>query len=149
MKNTNLLLLGILLLGTLNSCKLADRFKYYSIYVQVNELTGLKIEDPVMLNMDILGKVVDIDENEEDGFVVELFISNDYQIPRGSELRIATDLDNSRAYFDIEASHSKKFYSKGDTIKSLGKVLLNNDIRLEEVELNLDSMAPEIRQYLQ
>lgn len=137
------------LMVILNSCKLADRFKYYSIYVHVNDLSGLKNEDPVMLKNEILGRVVDIDDHEEEGYVVELFISNDYQIPRGSELRIATDLDNSRAYFDIEASHSKKHYSKGDTIKSLGKVLLNKDIRLEEVDINLDSLAPGIRQYIE
>ena len=62
---------------------------------------------------------------------------------------MVSDLDNTSAYVNILMSHSKKNYSKEDTIISHGTVLMNKDIQLQEVKVNIDSLPEGIRSLMQ
>ena len=66
-----------------------------------------------------------------------------------SQVRIVTDLENTSAYVNILMSHSKKNYSKDDTIISHGTVLLNKNIQLHEIKVNIDSLPEGIRSLMQ
>jgi|GEM_PF-5988704 len=131
------------------SCNPFKRFSYYTLYLSVKDLNGLKAGAVVLSKGIQVGKVEEVKREEGEGYVAVLSLNNDYLVPLGSEVRIVSDLDNTSAYLEVIMSHSKRNYPQDDTIVSQGTVLLNKDIQLEEVTLNTDSLEPGIRTLLQ
>lgn len=131
-----------------SSCNYLNYFNFYNIYLSVKDLNGLK-EGAVILSKGIqVGKVEAIQTEEGENIAV-LSINNDFLIPKNSEIRVVSDIENTSAYLEILMSHAKGNYSKGDTIHSQGTILLNKDIQLEEIHLNIDSLPEGIRTLLQ
>jgi ABC-type transporter Mla subunit MlaD len=135
------------LLGS-SSCMLPDSFKYYSLYLEVQDNALLKEGDAILAKGAQVGRVNKVRLGEDKKYIVELLVNNEFMIPYGSELRIVTDIDNASAFLDIQVSHSKRNYSEQDTVKAFGTVLLNNDVILEEVEVHPDTMEIGIRHLL-
>lgn len=131
------------------SCNPLDYFKYYTVYLRVQDLNGLKEGAVVLSKGNQVGKVAAI-HNEEDNFhVVAMTMDNDFLIPVNSEVRVVSDIENTSAYLEVLMSHSKNNYAAEDTIHSQGAVLLNKDIQLEEVKIPLDSLPEGIRSLMQ
>jgi len=135
------------LLGA-SSCMLPDSFKYYSLYLEVQDNSLLKEGDAILAKGSQVGRVNKVTLSEDRKYIVELLVNNEFMIPFGSEIRIVTDIDNASAFLDIQVSHSKRNYAQQDTVKAFGTVLLNNDVILEEVEVNPDTMEIGIRHLL-
>jgi ABC-type transporter Mla subunit MlaD len=132
-----------------SSCKVWDQLKYYTVYLKVKELNGIKEGALIENQTKNIGSVSGIESESDSSFVIELSVTNDFQIPRNSQVRIVTDLENTSAYVNILMSHSKKNYSKDDTIISHGTVLLNKNIQLHEIKVNIDSLPEGIRSLMQ
>lgn len=132
-----------------SSCKLWDQMKYYTIYLKVNELNGIKEGALVENQSKNIGNVRSVENESDSTYIIVLSVSNDFQIPKNSQVRVVSDLDNTSAYVNILMSHSKKNYSKEDTIISHGTVLMNKDIQLQEVKVNIDSLPEGIRSLMQ
>jgi ABC-type transporter Mla subunit MlaD len=115
----------------------------------VKELNGIKEGALIENQTKNIGSVSGIESESDSSFVIELSVTNDFQIPRNSQVRIVTDLENTSAYVNILMSHSKKNYSKDDTIISHGTVLLNKNIQLHEIKVNIDSLPEGIRSLMQ
>lgn len=139
------LLAGVVLF---TSCHSLSYFKYYNIYLNVKDLNGLKDGAVILSKGNQVGKVESIKVLEEGNLAI-LSIDNDFLIPKNSEIRVVSDIENTSAYLEIIMSHSKSNYQKGDTVLSQGTVLLNKDIQLEEVQINVDSLPEGIRTLLQ
>jgi ABC-type transporter Mla subunit MlaD len=138
------LLAGLMIIGWMASCNISEKFRYYHIYMETDELSGLREQSPVMSQGIQVGKV---NKLRRDGkhFYVDIMLLNDFLLPVGSDLRIVTDIENANAYLEIQVSHSKKYYSKYDTVKADAGIMLNKNVILEEVEVNPDSMDAAIR----
>lgn len=150
MKNRFYLLIVVLATMSLSSsCKLWDQMKYYTIYLKVNELNGIKEGALVENQSKNIGNVRSVENESDSTYIIVLSVSNDFQIPKNSQVRVVSDLDNTSAYVNILMSHSKKNYSKEDTIISHGTVLMNKDIQLQEVKVNIDSLPEGIRSLMQ
>lgn len=150
MKNRFYLLIVVLATMSLSSsCKLWDQMKYYTIYLKVNELNGIKEGALVENQSKNIGNVRSVENESDSTYIIVLSVSNDFQIPKNSQVRVVSDLDNTSAYVNILMSHSKKNYSKEDTIVSHGTVLMNKDIQLQEVKVNIDSLPEGIRSLMQ
>jgi ABC-type transporter Mla subunit MlaD len=132
----------------LGSCMLPDSFKYYSLYLEVQDNSLLEQGDAILAKGAQVGRVNKVTLSEDKKYIVELLVNNEFMIPYGSELRIVTDIDNASAFLDIQVSHSKRNYSEQDTVKAFGTVLLNNDVILEEVDIHPDTMEFGIRHLL-
>jgi ABC-type transporter Mla subunit MlaD len=142
-------LVVIALFCMLTSCVLPDSFRYYSLFLEVQDSNLLKAGDPILAKGSQVGRVHQIIDAKNEKPLVELFILNDFMVPMGSELRIVTDIDNASAFLEIQVSHSKRNYAKEDTVKAFATVLLNNDVILEEIEVDPDTMEAGIRHLLQ
>ena len=94
-----------------SSCKVWDQLKYYTVYLKVKELNGIKEGALIENQTKNIGSVSGIESESDSSFVIELSVTNDFQIPRNSQVRIVTDLENTSAYVNILMSHSKKNYS--------------------------------------
>jgi ABC-type transporter Mla subunit MlaD len=132
-----------------SSCKLWDQMKYYTIYLKVNDLNGIKEGALVENQSKNIGNVSSVENESDSSYIIVLSITNDFQIPRNSQVRVVSDLDNTSAYVNILMSHAKRNYSKDDTIISHGTVLMNKDIQLQEVKVNIDSLPEGIRSLMQ
>lgn len=138
-------LLSVLLVTVcLTSCNISEKFRYYHIYLKTEELNGLKKLSPVMSKGIQVGKVNKL-RKEDQYYYVDILLLNDFMLPLGSDLRIVTDIENTNAYLEIQVSHSKRNYSRNDTVEANAGIMLNNNVILEEVEVNPDSMDPSIR----
>ncbi len=131
------------------SCNPMDYFKYYTVFLNVQDLNGLKEGAVVLSKGNQVGKVSTIQQSEKESHIVVLTINNDFLIPVNSEIRVVSDIENTSAYLEVLMSHSKKNYSAEDTIHSQGTILLNKDIQLEEVKIPLDSLPEGIRSLMQ
>lgn len=126
------------------SCNISEKFRYYHLYMETDELNGLKESSPVMSKGLQVGKVYKV--SKDNGlYYVDIMLLNDFLIPVGSELRIVTDIENTNAYLEIQVSHNRKHYAKEDTVKANAGIMLNKNVILEEVEVDPDSMDPAIR----
>jgi ABC-type transporter Mla subunit MlaD len=129
------------------SCNIGEHFRYYNVYMSVEDLNGLKEDAPVLSKGSQVGKVEKI-RQEDSVYFVRLMLLNDFRLPLGSELRIVTDIDNTVAYLEIQVSHSKKYYEEDDTIPANSTILLNKNVILEEVEINYDTIDESIKRLL-
>lgn len=129
------------------SCNIGERFRYYNVYMSVEDLNGLQEAAPVLSKGTQVGKVDKI-KQEDSVYFVRLMLLNDFRLPLGSELRIVTDIDNTVAYLEIQVSHSKKYYKEDDTIPANSTILLNKNVILEEVEINYDTIDESIKRLL-
>lgn len=116
--------------------------------MQVQDLNGLTAGSAIFSKGQQIGRVQEIGRQDSGKLIAELLVANDFLVPFGSELRIVTDIDNAAAYLDIQVSHSKRYYSKGDTVAAFGTILLNKDVILEEVEVDPESVEEGIRHLL-
>lgn len=139
--------LGMILIAmsSLTSCKFWNQIKYYKVYLQVNDLNGIKEGDLIENQSNTIGYVKSFEADSDSSFVVILSVTNDFQIPKNSQIRIVSDLDNTSSYVNILMSHSKRNYSTGDTIISHGTVLMNKNIQLNEIKVDIDSLPEGIR----
>lgn len=131
-----------------SSCQFLNQFNFYNIYLSVKDLNGLKEGAVILSKGNQVGNVESVTVSNGENIVV-LSINDDFLIPRNSEIRVVSDIENTSAYLEVLMSHSKGNYTKGDTIHSQGTILLNNDIQLEEVKLNIDSLPEGIKTLLQ
>ena len=138
------LLAGCMILLWMTSCNISEKFRYYHIYMETQDLNGLKELSPVMSKGIQVGKV---NKLRKDGkyYYVDILLLNDFVLPVGSDLRIVTDIENTNAYLEILVSHSRKYHSRKDTVKANAGIMLNKNVILEEVEVSPDSMDPSIR----
>lgn len=149
MNKFKFLIIVLVFMNLFSSCKVWDQLKYYTVYLKVKELNGIKEGALIENQTKNIGSVNGIESESDSSFVIELSVTNDFQIPRNSQVRIVTDLENTSAYVNILMSHSKKNYSKDDTIISHGTVLLNKNIQLHEIKVNIDSLPEGIRSLMQ
>lgn len=149
MNKFKFLIIVLVFMNLFSSCKVWDQLKYYTVYLKVKELNGIKEGALIENQTKNIGSVSGIESESDSSFVIELSVTNDFQIPRNSQVRIVTDLENTSAYVNILMSHSKKNYSKDDTIISHGTVLLNKNIQLHEIKVNIDSLPEGIRSLMQ
>lgn len=149
MNKFKFLIIVLVFMNLYSSCKVWDQLKYYTVYLKVKELNGIKEGALIENQTKNIGSVNGIESESDSSFVIELSVTNDFQIPRNSQVRIVTDLENTSAYVNILMSHSKKNYSKDDTIISHGTVLLNKNIQLHEIKVNIDSLPEGIRSLMQ
>lgn len=149
MNKFKFLIIVLVFMNLYSSCKVWDQLKYYTVYLKVKELNGIKEGALIENQTKNIGSVSGIESESDSSFVIELSVTNDFQIPRNSQVRIVTDLENTSAYVNILMSHSKKNYSKDDTIISHGTVLLNKNIQLHEIKVNIDSLPEGIRSLMQ
>lgn len=142
-----LFIIWMAFLFTSVSCDIGEGFRYYNVYMSVEDLNGLKEVAPILSKGSQVGKVDKI-RQEDSVYVVRLMLLNDFQLPLGSELRIVTDIDNTVAYIEIQVSHSKKYYKEDDTIPANSTILLNKNVILEEVEIDYDTIDESIKRLL-
>lgn len=139
-------LIGAILI--LSSCNPLDYFKYYNLYLNVNDLDGLKEGAVILSKGNQVGKVVEV-VKEDEGYIAVLSLNNDFLVPVNSEVRVVSDIENTSAYLEVMMSHSKRNYSEKDTVNSHGTILLNKDIQLEEVKIPFDSLPEGIQSLMQ
>lgn len=130
------------------SCKWLNQFKFYTLYLHVEHLNGLKDGDMVYSSAKNVGQVKSIENVNDSSFIVQMSVDKTLRIPKNSEVSIVSNMDNSSSHVIVVFSHSSKYYAEDDTIISKGAVLSNKDIQLHEVDIPLDSLPEGIRTLL-
>lgn len=106
----------------------------YAVYDRVN---GLVKANPVSINGLKVGQVKDLyfSKKKLGKIIVELYIANDYPIPKNSQATItSSDLLGSKEVA-IELGNSKQIIKEGDTLNSLTEATLGEAVNQQLVPL--------------
>jgi phospholipid/cholesterol/gamma-HCH transport system substrate-binding protein len=128
----------------------------YAVYQRVN---GLSKDNPVSINGLQVGQVRDLyfSKSDHGKIIVELYLTNDYPIPKNSVARIfSSDLMGSKEV-EIILGDSKTCVGEGDTIRSLTEGTLGEEVnqqlaplkkKAENLISSIDTVATIFQQVL-
>lgn len=104
-------LIVIVVMTSLIVFELFERNRYYTVHLDIDNNFGLEINDPIFLNGDKIGKILEIRY-----FTIALGILKDDSIPRNSDVDIEVLSFFGKKAILLTSSTNSSFVSPNDTI---------------------------------